>query len=119
MDFANDEFKLSNKTPSVDINGESYKIAGSKYSDFPEAVKEKFNLYSLDTAFLFGYAADTLEDQFYRLNNGSTFTKQQKAVVKLGTDLAEKLTPFEQHPFWERTNISNIQKRHGVVMETY
>lgn len=118
MTFANNEFKLINKTPDVVINGNEYKIAGLKYSELPKAVKEKFDLYSLDVAFLFNYTLDTMEDQFYRLNNGSTFTKQQKAVVKLGTELAEKLVPFEQHPFWDRTNISNIQKRHGVVMET-
>lgn len=118
MTFANNEFKLINKTPNVVINGIEYEIGGLKYSDLPEPVKEKFDLYSLDAAFLFNYTADTMEDQFYRLNNGSTFTKQQKAIVKLGTELAEKLVPFEQHPFWDRTNISNIQKRHGVVMET-
>lgn len=118
MTFANDGFKLGNKTPNVIINEIEYIIAGLKYSELPKAVREKFDLYSLDTAFLFDYAADTLEDQFYRLNNGSTFTKQQKAVVKLGTELAEKLVPFEQHPFWDRTNISSVQKRHGVVMET-
>ena len=118
MTFASNEFKLINKTPDVVINGNEYKIAGLKYSELPKAVKEKFDLYSLDVAFLFNFTPDTLEDQFYRLNNGSTFTKQQKAVVKLGTELAEKLVPFEQHPFWDRTNISSVQKRHGVVMET-
>lgn len=118
MTFANDGFKLGNKTPNVVVNGNEYKIAGLKYSELPKTVKEKFDLYSLDVAFLFNFTPDTLEDQFYRLNNGSTFTKQQKAVVKLGTELAEKLVPFEQHPFWDRTNISSVQKRHGVVMET-
>lgn len=118
MTFANDGFKLGNKTPNVIVNGKEYKIAGLKYSELPKAIKEKFDLYSLDVAFLFNYTLDTMEDQFYRLNNGSTFTKQQKAVVKLGTELAEKLVPFEQHPFWDITNISSVQKRHGVVMET-
>lgn len=118
MNFACNGFKLSSKTPSVAVNGKEYKIAGLKYSELPEPVREKFDLYSLDVAFLFNFTPDTLEDQFYRLNNGSTFTKQQKAVVKLGTELAEKLIPFEQHPFWDRTNISNVQKRHSVVMET-
>lgn len=118
MTFANNGFKLGSKTPNVVINGKEYEIAGLKYSELPEPVREKFDLYSLDVAFLFNYTADTMEDQFYRLNNGSTFTKQQKAVVKLGTELAEKLVPFEQHPFWDRTNISSVQKRHGVVMET-
>ena len=118
MNFACNGFKLSSKTPNVTVNGKEYKIARLKYSELPEVVREKFDLYSLDVAFLFNYTPDILEDQFYRLNNGSTFTKQQKAVVKLGTELAEKLVPFEQHPFWDRVNISNIQKRHGVIMET-
>lgn len=117
MSFANNGFKLSKTTPGVVINGEEYNIGGLTYSELPKPVQEKFDLYSIDTAFLFKYTEDDLEDQFYRLNNGSIFTKQQKAVVKLGGKLAEKLKEIEHHPFWDRTNITNIQKRHGTVME--
>lgn len=60
MNFACNGFKLSSKTPSVAVNGKEYKIAGLKYSELPEFVREKFDLYSLDVAFLFNFTPDTL-----------------------------------------------------------
>lgn len=117
MLYSNNGFKLSKKIPPVLINGKNYDIGGLKYSELPEPIREKFDLYAMDAAFLFGYSDEELEEQFYCLNNGSIFTKQQKAVVKLGGKLAEKLRIIEQHPFWNRTAITGIQKRHGVVME--
>ena len=118
INFFNNKFRLSSNLPPVTVADTEYDISKKHYKDLPDCIKERFLMRALDTVFMLDFSKDELEEQFYCLNNGSIFTKQQKAVVKLGTDLAEKITPFEQHPFWDRTNISNIQKRHGVVMET-
>ena len=118
ISFFENKFRLSSNLPTVAMADNEYDISRMLYKDLPDCIKERFLMRALDTVFMFGFDRDCLEEQFYCLNNGSIFTKQQKAVVKLGTDLAEKLTPFEQHPFWDRVNISNVQKRHGVVMET-
>lgn len=117
LSYRNGEFKLSKNTPSITVNGKEYDIAGKKYEDLPTNIKDRFNLYTFDIVFIVNYSDEELEEQFYCLNNGSIFTKQQKAVVKLGGKLAEKLRIIEQHPFWSRTAITGIQKRHGIVME--
>ncbi len=114
--FFNNEFKLS-QLEKITIGDEEYDISKMYFKDLPECVKERFLIRPLDTVFMLDFDQDTLEEQFYCLNNGSIFTKQQKAVVKLGTELADKLNPYVNHPFWDRANISNIQRRHGVVME--
>lgn len=116
--FYNNEFRLSSKMDKITIAGVEYDISRKFYKDLPDCIKERFLMRALDTVFIFDFTSSILEEQFYCLNNGSIFTKQQKAVVKLGGELADKLNLYTAHPFWDRTNISNIQKRHGVVMET-
>lgn len=116
--FFRNKFRLSANLPTVIVADTEYDISKKYFKDLPDCIKERFLLRALDAVFMLDFSRDDLEEQFYCLNNGSIFTKQQKAVVKLGTDLAEKITPYEQHPFWDRINISNVQKRHGVVMET-
>lgn len=64
MIFASNGFKLINKTPNVIVNGKEYKIAGLKYSELPKPVREKFDLYSLDVAFLFNYRR--IEQYYYK-----------------------------------------------------
>lgn len=118
INFFSNKFRLSSNLPTVTVADTEYDISKKHYKDLPDCIKERFLMRALDTVFMFDFSKDELEEQFYCLNNGSIFTKQQKAVVKLGTELAEKITPYEQHPFWDRTNISSVQKRHGVVMET-
>lgn len=116
--FFNNEFKLFSKMDKITIAGEKYDISKKYFKELPDCIKERFLMRALDTVFIFDFTQNDIEEQFYCLNNGSIFTKQQKAVVQLGGELAKMLVPLEQHPFWDRTNISNIQKRHGVVMET-
>lgn len=118
INFFKNKFRLSSNLPTVMVADTEYDISKKHFKDLPDCIKERFLMRALDTVFMLDFSNDELEEQFYCLNNGSIFTKQQKAVVKLGTDLAEKITPYEQHPFWDRTSISNVQKRHGVVMET-
>ena len=88
------------------INGKNFSIAGLKYNQLPPILQEKFTMYTFDVVYLRDYSEEELEEQFFRLNNGSIFTKQQKAVVQLGTELASKINEIEQHPFWERVNVS-------------
>ena len=118
MAFYNNEFKLSKDTDNITIGDKEYIIAGLKYKDLSEILQERFTMYPFDIVYLRGYTDEEIEEQFYRLNNGSIFTKQQKAVVQLGTELASKINEIEKHPFWERVNISKSQRKHGVVKET-
>lgn len=118
ISFCKNEFRIGKNIPSVTMNGTEYDISGRKYGNLPECLKEKLKMRMLDIVFLFNYTEKEIEDQFYRLNNVSIFTKQQKATVKLGNELAVLLSPLEHHPFWDRVNISDIQKRHGIIMET-
>ena len=127
--FYKDEFKLEKdidsviiKTPCyqdgklVNVDEKEYQIAGKRYSEIDGALKEHFMDFGFDTKLLANYSDDEIEEQFYRLNNGSTFTKAQKANVKLGTDLAGKIKEIEECDFFvKRASFSATQRKRGEV----
>ncbi|GFI32384.1 hypothetical protein IMSAGC013_03783 [Lachnospiraceae bacterium] len=77
-------------------------------------MQKVFNKYKLEVKLLAGFSDEQIEDQFYRLNNGATFTKSQKANVKLGTELAGKIKEIEESDFFEnRAVFSNLQRKRG------
>lgn len=118
MSFYKNEFRITKEVGDVTVNGKNFHIAGLKYNQLPPILQEKFTMYTFDVVYLRDYSEEELEEQFFRLNNGSIFTKQQKAVVQLGTELASKINEIEEHPFWSRVNVSKSQKKHGVIKET-
>ncbi len=129
-EFAKDQFVLpkdmddvtitdvsfdENKNPIVDEK--TFKIAGKKFSKLDPELQKIFNKYKIDVVLLAGFTDEQIEDQFYRLNNGCTFTKSQKANVKLGTELAGKIKEIEECDFFEnRAIFTNTQRKRGEII---
>lgn len=128
-EFAKDGFALSNDLDDVTVvdisfdenkkpvkEEKTYPIAKKKFSELDIELQKVFNKYKLEVKLLAGFTDEQIEDQFYRLNNGATFTKSQKANVKLGTELAGKLKEIEECDFFEnRAVFGNIQKKRGDI----
>lgn len=103
-----------NKNPIVDEK--TYHVAGKKFSKLDPEIQKVFNKYKIEVKLLAGYTDEQIEEQFYRLNNGCTFTKSQKANVKLGTDLAGKIKEIEDCDFFaNRAIFSNSQRKRGEI----
>jgi len=128
-DYYNDGFKLSKDLDSITINDfrfddeknridniKTYEIANKSYSQLDDSLKEIFKSFKINAKLLAGYTDEQVEEQFYRLNNGSVFTKAQKATVKLGTELAGKIKEIEENDFFtNRACFTNSQKKRGEV----
>ncbi|RKJ62066.1 DUF262 domain-containing protein [Roseburia sp. 1XD42-69] len=128
-EFAKDGFALSNDLDDVTIvdvsfdedknpvkEEKTYSIAKKKFSELDIELQKVFNKYKLEVKLLAGFSDEQIEDQFFRLNNGATFTKSQKANVKLGTELAGKIKEIEECVFFEnRAVFSNLQRKRGEV----
>lgn len=128
-DYFNDGFKLSKDLDSITVNDfsfdddkkridniKTYEIANKLYSQLDDSLKEIFKSFKINAKLLAGYTDEQVEDQFYRLNNGSVFTKAQKATVKLGTELAGKIKEIEENDFFtNRASFTNSQKKRGEV----
>lgn len=125
--FMKDKFKLSKDIdpyviPKEELGKEAkedevYELAGKKFSQLPEFIQKNFNHYRLEQVNMIDFTEEQKEEQFYRLNNGALFTKQQKISVILGSELAKKLKVITNHKFWERSGLTNAQKKHDVPME--
>lgn len=129
-EFAKDGFALSNDLDDVTImdisfddnkkpikEERTYAIANKKFSELDPELQKTFNKYKLEVKLLAGFSDEQIEDQFFRLNNGCTFTKSQKANVKLGTELAGKIKEIEECDFFEnRAVFSNLQRKRGEVV---
>lgn len=128
-EFVNDKFTLPKDMDDVVITDVTfdenknpikeekvYKVAGKKFSKLDTELQKIFNKYKIDVVLLAGFTDEQIEDQFYRLNNGCTFTKSQKANVKLGTELAGKIKEIEECDFFEnRAVFTNTQRKRGEI----
>ena len=94
----------------------AYSVCGKKFSALSLEVQKVFNKYRVSVSLLAGFSDEQIEDEFFRLNNGSTFTKAQKANVLLGTELAGKIKELEHCDFFEtRAVFGNLQRKRGEV----
>jgi hypothetical protein len=117
VNYINDEFKLSKALENIIINGKEYILANRKYSQLDEEIKERLLEKELMICWLKDYTDEQIEEQFYRFNNGSTFTKQQKAVCVLGDELATKVKQVSENGFFDRCKISDNQRVRGICDE--
>lgn len=105
-DFMNDEFSLSKDTPDAVVkdNGSTttYELAGKKFSELDEGAQEIIEEFEFSIVILYDCTDDEIEDQFYRLNNGTALTKGQKIKVVLGDDLAAFIERVESSEFFEK-----------------
>lgn len=115
-EFYKDKFKMSKSMDDIEIDGVKHNISGLKYSELPQELQDCLNDYDIGVTVLNGLTEDEIEEQFYRLNNGSTFTKAQQANVKLGSEIALKVKDIEECNFLQnRAVFSNSQRKRGEV----
>ena len=65
-----------------------YEIAGKYFSELDEYLQEKLRDTEISVIMLIDATDEEIEEQFFRLNNGTALTKDQKTRVML------KLLPF-------------------------
>lgn len=88
FDFLNDEFALHEETPDAEIDGEIFSLAGKKYLELPDEIRQLIGAYTFTIYNLEECTDEEIEEMFFRLNNGSGLSKTQIANVKLGMKLA-------------------------------
>lgn len=135
-DYLKDGFKLAEDTPVVSIqkrkvvmdeNGqrkqqtsvEEYEIAGKYFSEIDPKLQDNLKDKVLSVIVLTDCTDEEIEDQFYRLNNGTALTKDQKTRVLLGDELSAFIDRVEASEFFsEQSNKSyftSSQRKRGEV----
>lgn len=135
-DFIKGSFKLSENTPSVNVqkrkvvideNGqrkqenvtEEYDVANKYYSDLEEVLQNKLKDKVISIIMLVNCTDEEIEDQFYRLNNGTALTKDQKTRVLLGDELAAFVDKVEASEFFSeessKSYFTSLQRKRGEI----
>jgi len=138
-EYVNDGVKLSKDLSPInrkrnrivtDENGqrrkesviEEYEIAGKYFSELDEYLQEKLNDTEISVIMLIDATDEEIEEQFFRLNNGTALTKDQKTRVMLGDELALFIDRIEESELFseksKKTNFTSLQRKHGEIQTT-
>jgi hypothetical protein len=96
-DFIEGKDYLVEDTPPVTIRGKKEILSGMVFDDLSKQAQKAIMSFSLDVCKLEGATDEEIEDMFYRLNNGTPLSKQQKAKAKMGRDWATKIQGLVKH----------------------
>ncbi len=100
--FRNGEFKLAKDADPV---GEK-EIAGKRYDDLDEELKDRFDSYSLDVVILDDCTLDDVEEMFVRLQNGTTLKAAEKRNALPG-NMKKFIREQTAHPFFKNCGFDN------------
>lgn len=135
-DYMKDGFKLASDTPSVNIqkrkvvvdeNGQrrqentmkEYEVADKYFSELDTKLQDKLKEKVLSVIVLVDCTDEEIEDQFYRLNNGTALTKDQKTRVLLGDELSAFVDKVEASEFFaeetHKSYFTSLQRKRGEV----
>lgn len=100
--FLADEYKLSNKLKSVQIDGVEYEISGKKYSDLDDAVKDKINDYEVILYIFSDCTDEDIKEMFRRQNNGKPLSNTQKRKVYESKNVSKIVYELATHPLFDK-----------------
>lgn len=92
------EYFLDAETPIFKIEGEEFDLAKKKFDELPEIVKDAILDFTLDIFKIEEATDEEIEEMFFRLNNGTPLSQQQKAKAKMGAESAIRLQGLAKHP---------------------
>lgn len=108
--FLNDEWALHGATEPVEVDGFTYDIAGKKYSELEEELRDIIKNYRFTVQAIENYTMDEAEKLYYNINSGVALSAIQKGKAKLGTELVEFLNSLLSGNFFTQAiNITESQ----------
>ncbi len=110
-DFVNDKFRLSNKlkpirckfkdTESGDIISKEFAVAGKRFNQLPEILRDAVLDYRLIICSYKGFSDDELDNILYCVNSGKSPTSYQKMRFALGSNAMRTIQPMCDSDLWE------------------
>lgn len=111
ISYLNNEYILHKDTPSARINGKEYNIANKSYDDLEEELQDEIISFSLQIYRLDEATDEDIEEVFFRLNNGTSLSKQQKARSKMGLEWVTKVKELIDNPLMDKASFTGLQIR--------
>lgn len=121
IDYLNDKFALSQKTPDIVLlsNDEenktvetTYELAGKKFSKLDPEVQEMLLTLSLTFCTISNYTDDEVREMFRRQNNGRPLNAKHLRVVYESDQFSDAIFSLATHPFMEKM-LTKTQRKNG------
>lgn len=110
--FINNEFVLHSALEDVEIDGETYEIAGLSFEELEDVCKEKILQYRFSVQALENYTFEEAEKLFFNINSGVALSTIQKSKSKMGTEMISFLNELLRGNFFTQgINITERQAR--------
>lgn len=110
IDFMNNNYLLHEATPSVTIGSQEYSLAGKCFEELDTIIKDEITSRTLLIYKFEDVEDDEIEEMFYRLNNGTPLSKDQKTRAKMGVEMATYIDELLKTEFFStKTNFSELQ----------
>ena len=83
-------------------------VAGRGYSDLPDELRSRFDVYPLDVVVLEDTDEDEVREMFLRLQNGTSLKAQEKRNAFPGK-MRDFVHDLAQHPFFTKVGFANAR----------
>lgn len=107
-------YPLHVETPNVslpDVDGE-FELASKYFDELSEEIQSEIMGANMSISRLEDATDEEIEELFYRWNNGTPLTKQQKARAKMGVGNATVIDALQKHSFLqENASFTALQRR--------
>lgn len=110
-DYVNNKFRLSGKlkpirckfkdTESGEIISKEYAVAGKKFKQLPEILRDAILDYRLTICSYKGFSDSELDNILYCVNSGKAPTSYQKMRFALGSNVMRTIQPMCDSDLWE------------------
>ncbi|MBO5031673.1 MAG: DUF262 domain-containing protein [Lachnospiraceae bacterium] len=108
--FLNDEWALHGATEPVEVDGFTYDIAGKKFSELEEELRDIVKNYRFTVQAIENYTMEEAEKLYFNINSGVALSAIQKGKAKLGTEMIEFLNSLLSGNFFTQAiNITESQ----------
>lgn len=100
--FLNDEWALHAETLEIEYDNFTYEIAGRKFSELEEELRNHILQFKLTVQFLENYTMQEAEELFFNINSGVALSAVQKSKAKMGTDMIKYLSELLRGTFFSQ-----------------
>lgn len=110
-EYTNNKFRLSSKlkpirckfkdTESGEIISKEYAVAGKKFKQLPEILRDAILNYRLTICSYKGFSDSELDNILYCVNSGKAPTSYQKMRFALGSNVMRTIQPMCDSDLWE------------------
>lgn len=110
--FLNDEWALHGSVEPVEVDGFVYEIAGKRYSELEEELRDIIKNYRFTVQAIENYTMEEAERLYFNINSGVALSAMQKGKARLGNELMEFLNALLSGCFF--TQAINITEKQAL-----